>query len=155
MLVAWSAMRSRCRIAENSDRPGSTSAGELCMVWISSLDDLAVVAVHLVVQPAHGLGLPGVEVDEGIEALPDHRGRQVGHALKLLRNGHERRPRQVNGPLGDVLGQVAHALQVGVDLQGGGDAAQVDGHRLVQGQDLQALFLDVVFLLVDLRRRRR
>ena len=31
-------------------------------------------------------------------------------------------------------------------LSAGGDAAQVDGHRLVQGQDLEALFLDVVLL---------
>jgi hypothetical protein len=83
--------------------------------------------------------------------LPDHHAGQVGHALQLLRNGDRRQLRQVQGAFGDVLGQVAHALQVGVDLQGGGGAAQVHGNRLVQGQNFQALFFNVVFVLVDLR----
>jgi len=52
--------------------------------------------------------------------------------------------------LGDVFGQVGHALQLVIDFHGRGDPAQIHGHRLVQGQDLQALLLDVVLLLVDL-----
>ena len=46
-------------------------------------------------------------------------------------------------------GQVADPLQVVVDLEHGDDEAQVDGHRLVQGQDLEALLLDLHLGLVD------
>src|SRR6266545_178838 len=50
-------------------------------------DDRVVVAVHLVIEAADEARQAGVEIDEGIEALPHHRRRQVGHALQFLRNG--------------------------------------------------------------------
>ena len=68
----------------------------------------------------------------------------------LTGNGSGGSVRQMHRPLGDVLGQVAHAFQVGVDLQGRRDAAQVDGDRLVQGEHFQAFLLDMVLILVDL-----
>ncbi len=61
-----------------------------------------------------------------------------------------RRLGQLHGPLGDVFGEVGHPLQVGVDLERRRDAAQVDRHRLVQRQHLEALLFDLVLLLVDL-----
>ena len=53
--------------------------------------------------------------------------------------------------LGDVLGLVADALHVGDHLQGGGDLAQIPGHRLLLQKQLQAQRLDGALLLVDLR----
>ena len=93
--------------------------------------------------------LARIEVDKGIQGLADHGTGQVGHALKIGRDGNQRATVQGQGPLGDVLRQVAHALQVGVDQHGGGDAPQIDGHRLVQSQNLETLLLDQVFLSVD------
>ena len=58
---------------------------------------------------------------------------------------------QEGDDLGDVLGLVADALHVGDHFQGGGDLAQVPGHRLLLQQQLQAQGLDGALLLVDLR----
>src|SRR5262249_8451530 len=114
------------------------------------VDDMHVVVVDLVVEAVDEAGQLDVEGNEGGEALADHGGRQVGQAPELPGDREQRRPGQVDGVLGDLLGQVAHALQVDNDHHGGGDAAQVDGHRLVERQHLEALLVDVVFLVVDL-----
>ncbi len=45
--------------------------------------------------------------------------------------------------------EIADALQLVVDLDDGDDEAQVAGHRLVEGQELEALLLDVDLVLVD------
>ena len=49
----------------------------------------------------------------------------------------------------DVDGQVADALEVGVDLDGGDDHAQVGGHRLVQRQQLEAAIVHFHVEVVD------
>ena len=56
--------------------------------------------------------------------------------------------------LGDVHGLVADALEVGVDLHGGGDEPQVGGHGLLQGEQLQAAVVDLDLEVVDLAGRR-
>ena len=45
--------------------------------------------------------------------------------------------------LGDVGGEVAHALERGRDPQRGHDDAQVGGDGLLQGRDLEAVGLDL------------
>ncbi len=112
-------------------------------------DDVGVEAVDLVVQADDPAGPRHVQVDEGVQALADHGRCQVGHPLEGVGDGDVRRVGQGLGPLGDVHGQVGHAFEVHVDGQDGGDAAEVDGHRLVQGQNLQTFFLDPVLRLVD------
>ena len=51
--------------------------------------------------------------------------------------------------LGDVHRQVADPLQVGVDLHGRDDDAQVGGHRLMQGQQLEAAIVHFHVQVVD------
>ena len=53
--------------------------------------------------------------------------------------------------LGDIDGEVTDALEVGIDLDGGDDRAQVDRHRLVQRQELEAAAVDLDVQLVDRR----
>ncbi len=112
-------------------------------------DDIVIVTIDLVIEPAHAPGQAGIEVDKRIQALAHHRGRQIGHALEFVGNRDVRRLRQLNGTFGNILRQVGHAFQFGVDLERGRDAAQIDGHRLMQSEDLQTLFLDVVLFLVN------
>ena len=54
-------------------------------------------------------------------------------------------------PLGDVLGEVADAFQVGVDLQCRGQKAQVASHRLVERQQTRRQAVDFHLHAVDLR----
>src|SRR5208337_1830380 len=99
-------------------------------------DDFVVVAIDLVVEPANQPCQVRIQVDESVKALADHRRGEVGHALELVGHHDCRQACQVLGALGNVLGQIAHAFQVGVDLEGSRDAAQVHGHRLMEGQQL-------------------
>ena len=69
------------------------------------------------------------------------------------------RSRSVSGGLGmlaeaqdlarDALGVVAHALELEVDLDRAVGEAQVQAHRLLPHQELQAQPVDLFFLLVD------
>ena len=52
--------------------------------------------------------------------------------------------------LGDVLGEVADALQIVGDAQRADDVAQVDRHRLAPGDGQDRLFLDLALQHVDL-----
>ena len=72
-----------------------------------------------------GQGLQG----EVLERLGDRKGPRIG--------------RQLLDPLGDVPGQVAEPLEVAIDLENGGNPPQVRGDRLVQGQNPNALALDL------------
>ena len=65
------------------------------------------------------------------------------HPFELVRNLEFRIFGERAGSFGDVHGQVGDSLQLGVDLEHGGRAAQVDRHRLMQREDLEALFLDL------------
>ena len=47
--------------------------------------------------------------------------------------------------LGDVDRQIAHALQVGVDLEGGDDQAQIGRHGLLQRQQVDGELVDLDF----------
>ena len=62
----------------------------------------------------------------------------------------DRRVLQVTSDgLGNVDGEVADALEVGVDLDGGDDRAQVHRHRLMQRQELEAAVVNLDVQLVD------
>ena len=61
------------------------------------------------------------------------------HAAKIDRQIDPFGTGEIQHALGDVLGQIAHPLQIVVDLQHRHDEPQIGGHRLIEGQDLQAL----------------
>ena len=81
--------------------------------------------------------------DERVERVAQHALRDGRHARDvdqlLDRRVADVAPRR----LGDVDGEVAHALEVGVDLHGGDDRAQVGGHRLVERQQREAAVVDL------------
>ena len=49
----------------------------------------------------------------------------------------------------DAFGGVAHALQIGVDLDHAENEAQVDGHGLLHGQQVERGLIDVALHAVD------
>ena len=82
-------------------------------------------------------------VDVGVERVAQHRLRDVGHSRDVdqLLDGWMRRV-ALRG-LGDVHGEIADALEIGVDLDRSHHGAQIRGDRLVQGQELQAPIVDL------------
>jgi len=97
----------------------------------------------------HLAGAGDVRADQRVERLAHHRAHGVDHRAEVL--GHRDRivPLQVGGALGDVAGQIPHPLQVVVHFRRGDQVAQVLRHRLVQGEDLQALLFDRDLVRVD------
>ena len=75
---------------------------------------------------------------------------QLGQRGQVVEAAERRGLVQVERPLGDVHRQVAHALEVGDDLERGGDEAQVGRRRLAQRQDAPAGVVDLHLEPVDL-----
>ena len=84
MFVAWSAMRSRCRTAENSDRPGFDMIRRPLHDADQLLDDRRIESVDFVIEADDLPGQPGIEMDKRIQAVADHDRGHVGHALQFL-----------------------------------------------------------------------
>ena len=49
----------------------------------------------------------------------------------------------------DAFGGVAHALQIGIDLDDAEDEAQIDGHGLLHGEQVERGLIDVALHAVD------
>ena len=109
----------------------------------------AVQRVHLVVAQADLAAGRGVAADERLERVGQHLARQPRH-LDDLGLGRDR-PALVQplGRLGDVDRVVAHPLEVVGDLERGGEHPEVAGHRLLEGEEVDALLLDLDLHAVD------
>ena len=87
--------------------------------------------------------------DERLQALAHHVGGQRGHARNIDGQVDDRHLLHAAHAVADALGGVAHALQVGVDLDHAQDEAQVDGHGLLHGQQVERGLVDVALQAVD------
>ena len=92
----------------------------------------------------------GVALDIGVEHLFQLAERKLAHVLqaehellRLLLADHGKRP------LGDVLAEIADALQVGRDAKRRHDLTQVVGERLAPGDHDDGLLLDLLLQFVD------
>ena len=94
-------------------------------------------------------GQGNVAADKGVEGVAEHRLRQLAHSRDVNQRLDRRVAQVALAGLADVHGQVAHPLEVGVDLDGGDDHAQVGGHRLVQGQQLETAVVQLDVQVVD------
>ena len=90
-----------------------------------------------------------VAADVGVERVAQHRLGDVGHPRDVDQLLDRRVAHVAPHRLRDVDRQVADPLEVGVDLDRRDDRPQVDGHRLVQRQQLEAAAVDLDVQLVD------
>ena len=101
-----------------------------------------------------GLGNPGgdlhVQVGEGAQALAEHGGAQLGHARNVDQRLQWRLVAHPQADLGDAFGVVADALEFGGDLNDGYQAAQIGGHRGLQGDQVDAFLFKFDLEVVDL-----
>ena len=82
----------------------------------------------------------GDEAVGDLAHLDDGRARLGGHrALGVTQAGH----------LGHVNGEVAHALDAGGHAQGRDDDAQVGGHRLLAGEHVDAVEVDLLLQCIE------
>ena len=105
--------------------------------------------VDLVVARADRGGLGGVQADQRVDAVAKQKLRLLAHQPQVAGKLRRRIEDQPPHLAGDIHGQVADPLQIVVDLQRGNHEPQVAGHRLVQGERLEALFLDLDLAEID------
>ncbi len=91
----------------------------------------------------------GVAPDEGLEGIGEHVPGQPGHLDDLGFRGDRPGLGQPLGRLGDVDRVVADPLEVVGDLERRGQHPEVASHRLLQGQQVDALLLDLDLHAVD------
>ena len=105
--------------------------------------------VDLAVAVPHRFGFLGVAAGIGVQHLLELVLRRLAHAGQALGQADGRFAVQHQRALGDVLGQVADALQFGRGLDRGQGLAQIHRHGLAQGQQLQGAVLDFLLDFVD------
>ena len=96
--------------------------------------NLILQRVEPVVLPQHRLRQTDVARDEGVERLAQHLERQLTHPRQIDQRLDRRMQEVALRRLADVDGEVADALQVGVDLEGRHDRSQIDRDGLVQAR---------------------
>jgi DNA-binding response OmpR family regulator len=112
--------------------------------------NLAVDLIDFIIRRAKFAGQVGIEIHQRIQAQAQHGLRFPRHIRDVIWRRDGLQPCQRQRPLGDVDPQIAHPFQVVIDLQHRDDKAQIDGYRLVEGEDLQAFLFDIHLELVDL-----
>ena len=117
-----------------------------------SAEDGLVEVVDRVVALAYADRSFGVALDEGVENVVHHPGRDARHFGKQRERFDLPDILEQRNALGDVLGIVADALDDARDLERCNDVAKVAGHRCAQGDELHGaplrLDLEHVELLV-------
>ena len=79
----------------------------------------------------------------------EHLERQVSHPRQIDQR-FDRRVQQISlRRLADIDGEVADALQIGVDLDHRHDGSQIDRHGLVQGKERETSIVDFDLQIVD------
>jgi hypothetical protein len=115
------------------------------------LEEVPLQLVHAVVVVLQLRGQIGVRAGEHVGDFAGHPVGDVAHLLEhraqLGRHGRRRVP--APGRLGHVLGQIAHPLQVGGDVQRGDDGPQVGRDRRLPRDGVGHLDLHVAVELVD------
>jgi len=106
--------------------------------------------VHLVVPGEDAAGELRALAHEGVQALAGHPLRDLRHPGNVGQGLDGWMGQHPHRLLGDVHRLVTDALEVGVDLHGGGDQPQVGGHRLLESEQAQAAVVDLDLHLVHL-----
>jgi len=150
MFVAWSAIRSRCRTAVKSESAGSTSSGECFISATSFANDVVVVAIpprrRARITRAAETGSAFTNASRLARSI-----RSVRLVIVSIRSGIGTNGGWASTTARSAMahGQVADPLQVRGDHEHDADAAKIDGHWLVQGENLQTLVLNFVLEVVD------
>ena len=107
--------------------------------------------IDLIVHRQHAVSEFRIAAGERLKRTPKHGDRELRHAG----NVHRERARlpfgQFLGEQCDSHGLIADPLQIGIDLDGGQDEAQVAGHRLFHCQQVERHLVDFALRYVDER----
>src|SRR6266403_2367482 len=115
---------------------GKDHAGIAHHVGKQFAENLVAVVVHAVVGGEDFLREVDVAANDGVESGADHFLCQLAHAREVDVGLYARVAKDAEGPLGDVHGLIADALEVDIDARHGQRKTEIHGHELVQGKKL-------------------
>src|SRR5512143_2111341 len=139
--VVTDALKVFCYISE-ADRPGDVF-GVLQHIEEKLVEYLLVQVVHEVVGLAYAQGEVSVLCHKGIQAVLEHLLGRLGHARDVDVRLEGRLIKQLDPSFAYVYSEVAHALEVGDDLDRGRDEAEIAARGLPDGDEPDALLLDL------------
>ena len=142
--AAWRCARRGRRGARRSGRPGwRRPRRRPARRRRGARGERGVQVVELVVGRLEGVAGGRVAVDEGVGGGPPELGGDRAHPLEHPAGGGGELGGQAGaGPLGDVLGQVARALELGDDADDGERVAELAGHGRLEEQQPLDVALD-------------
>ena len=106
------------------------------------VNDLAVETVNDIVSFTNLPSEMRIQSDIGVDRLMQHIDRTTGHFFKLVWDLDIGLINQTASTFGDMYAEVCDTLQFAGNFQHGCDTAQVGRNRLMQGENLEALFFD-------------
>ena len=113
------------------------------------VEGCVVHLIDLVIEQEDRVRELGVGFDEGVEGFANHSGgkrRELGDIDGQVDVG--KGPHLADAD-GDVDGLIANALEVGVDADDGEDEAEVNGHGLLHGEEIEGHLVDLALEAVD------
>src|SRR5215510_14906843 len=105
--------------------------------------------IHLAVSHTYFTRQSSVALHHGVQALFHHLLDFLGHVSEAGRQIDLRMTGQILCTARNINGRIGHALEIVIHLQDGYHKAQVNGHRLVQSENLKAILLDLDLHLID------
>ncbi len=149
MLVAWSATRSRLRATRSASSAWRTIFRPV-IHRLHQLDEGIVAhAVDDIVHFEDCLRKFDLPFDERLQRAPHHGADRGPHAGDVHRQIGGGKFDHVHDALGDVDRLVSYALEVGIDLGDGENEAQVDGHGLLHGEQVERRLVDFALGGID------
>ena len=128
---------------------GKDYAGITHHVGEEFAEDLIAVVIDLIVGGKNFLRQIDVAADHGVERVADHFFDKFAHAWEVDIGLHARMAKDARRGLRDVDGLVADTLEIVVDAGNSEDKAEVDGHQLMERQELDDAVVDFELQLVD------
>src|SRR5581483_3155977 len=99
--------------------------------------------VDQIISLENGAGFFDVTGDKGLQSVVHHGDGQIRHAGNIDLEAGAVLICKIDYAFSDVYSLVTHTLQVSIDLDAGDNQAQVDGHRLLHGQQVDGEFVDL------------
>ncbi len=123
--------------------------GVLCHKGQQFPEHLVVQVVHQVILCSDFLCGFGIPIYESVQAATKHIYRLLRHARNINQRLEQRLVTHQDIDFGNALGIIAHAFQFAAYFKEGSQQTQVLGHRLLRGNELDTLLLNLNPLIVN------
>src|SRR5215469_9955551 len=117
---------------------------------LDQLDESVVAhAIDDVIHFEHSLRELDLALNERFQSAPHHGAHRGSHPADVDGQISRRQFYHVHHALGDVDRLIAHAFQIRIDLCNRQNESQIDGHRLLHGEQIKRFLVDLALGNID------